>query len=439
MSTIKTGHLRVYHRDGRFIVFNPTIPSWIYTNTTGTVLLKLLSYTKTVGDAMSIAIDNGLDRDSCRRFFEEAASQQLFIEGLKSERWSEAHAFGRKLGSIYLHLTNSCNLSCAYCYRNSSPKIEIKRFGAEFTGFLDQCTPILSDRPVLTFTGGEPMIHPDFFLVAQHAQSLNFKNLLLTNGLSITEDNAAEIGRLFSYVKISLDGATEGTHAKTRGAGNFDAVLRSIWLLASLGGTLEIEVQMTLTFDNIAECEELRSILPKSVRTKFTPMMPMGRGLQADSYLESAEFLAVKDRVTPKDRRGGGSLQSGKRSFGCYAGEAHISVSDTGDIYPCHLFHNSKFRMGNIFIDSIEKIFYSQRMIDFGRSMDVESNNERCSSCDFRYLCGGGCKANPLHKYGDYRRSDTYCAFIRKTSLERMFEGYPSAPVVEHAASEHCS
>jgi radical SAM protein with 4Fe4S-binding SPASM domain len=425
MTMLRTAHLRLYERNGGFIVFNPSIPNWIYTNAVGAILLRLVAAGYTADEATGIAVENGVTRESCDTFFAEAASQNLFYDFPKSEKWSEAYAKTRKLSSIYLHLTNKCNLSCSYCYRNSSPRIEIKRFGDEFNRFLDQCVPILSDNPVLTFSGGEPMIHPDFMSVAQHAVELGFSNNLLTNGMFITEENVAAVAKLFSYIKISLDGANEATHSATRGPGNFDVVMRGIRLLASMPGDHGIEVQMTLTAENAAQGAALKAQLPDRVGTRFTPLMPMGRGLQEGNYLDSDDFIAVS-RANARDAEiEAGSLQPGQRTFGCYAGEAHISIADNGSVYPCHLFHRSEFRMGNIFVDPIEDIFFGEKMSQFGESMDVENNNLRCSSCDFRYMCGGGCKANALHKFGDYRKSDSYCSFIRQSNLDRMFAGHP--------------
>ena len=419
-------HLRVYNRAEKFIFFNPTIPSWVYSNATGAVALKIASQGFPIGQVVRIAADNGISPKSTEEFFETCLTARLFEIGEKSERWKNGTRSMRRLASIYLHLTNKCNLSCSYCYRNSSPRISISRFGDEFNDFLDECREICGPSPQLTFSGGEPMIHPDFWSVAEHAKELGFANSLLTNGTLVTPINAPALAQMFEYIKISLDGASEETHAKTRGLENFELVINAIHLLSQYSDTVDLEIQMTLNSDNMEEAANLRDILPHGSRIKYTPLMGMGRGKQSESddRISNDEFHSISRQTDPLEGRGAIRLQNGQRTFGCYAGDAHISVADNGDVYPCHLFHQNKFKMGNIFVDTISDIFHSAKMTEFAESMDVENNNARCASCDFRYLCGGGCKANPLHEHKDHRKSDTFCGFIRNSLLDDMFAGW---------------
>ncbi|WP_157219119.1 radical SAM/SPASM domain-containing protein [Flavisphingomonas formosensis] len=415
-------HLRVYRRGERFIAYNPTAPTWVHTNATGAVALKLMDGVRSFGEIAQLCGENGVPPDSVMDFFDQSSTAGLFMQHPPSRRWERIEWQSRRIGAVYLHMTNKCNLECSYCYRGSSPRIAIKHGGQDFIDFFERAAPILSARPTITFSGGEPMIHPDFFEVARYCHRAGMRCELLTNGLFVDADNAAEIGRLFSYVKISLDGASEESHARTRGEGHYQQVLDAIGLLAGQPD-LAVNVQMTLHRDNMAESGRLREKLPETVRLKFTPAMPMGRARQdKEDRISNDEFIAVDESVVdPTEGRGARHLSRNIRSFGCHAGISNISISDRGDVYPCHLFHKNEFKLGNIFTDDIDTIFFSDTNRTFSQAMDVEENNERCGSCDFRYLCGGGCKANPLHAHGDFRRSDTYCSFIRNNLLDGMF------------------
>jgi radical SAM protein with 4Fe4S-binding SPASM domain len=420
-------HLRVYNRAEKFIIFNPTIPSWVFSNATGAVILKIASAGYPLGQVMKIAADNGISRTSVEQFFEKCFSAKLFEVGEKGGRWKDGgRATGRRLQSINLHLTNQCNLSCSYCYRNSSPRIQIKRFGHEFNAFLDDCRDIRTENPAITFTGGEPMTHPDFWEVAEYAKSIGFSNHLLTNGTFVTPFNALKLAGLFESVKISLDGASEATHAKTRGADNFEAVINGINVLSQYFEKGRLMVQTTVNSDNLEEVTLINDILPKQVEVRHTPLMRMGRGLQTDpiDIINNDQFHNLSRKLDDGNDGGSRMPQMGKRTFGCHAGDSHISVADNGDVYPCHLFHQNAFKMGNIFVDKIAHIFRLEKMSEFGASMDVENNNSQCSSCDIRYLCGGGCKANPLHASKDYRKPDIFCSFYRKARLDDLFSGW---------------
>jgi len=116
---------------------------------------------------------------------------------------------------------------------------------------------------------------------------------------------------------------------------------------------------MTLNSDNMEEVTKIRDILPDSVRVKYSPLMRMGRGMQtnSDDAIGNEEFHNVC-RQTDLEGRGANRLQNGQRSLSCYADDAHICVADNGDVYPCHLFHQNAFKMGNIFVDKIADIFH---------------------------------------------------------------------------------
>ena len=78
-----------------------------------------------------------------------------------------------------------------------------------------------------------------------------------------------------------------------------------------------------------------------------------------------------------------------KRSVGCGAGTEYISVTPSGDIYPCHQFvGEKKFILGNIYEGiknrEIPKEFSSANVFV----------KEDCSKCWAKFYCSGGCHAN---------------------------------------------
>ncbi|WP_445520816.1 SPASM domain-containing protein [Streptomyces sp. NEAU-174] len=78
-------------------------------------------------------------------------------------------------------------------------------------------------------------------------------------------------------------------------------------------------------------------------------------------------------------------------------------------------------RLGNIFNQPFDEIFFSERNRAYVETMDVEANNDVCRSCEVRFLCGGGCKANTLHSIGDHRGVDLYCGYLRTTITDELF------------------
>jgi radical SAM protein with 4Fe4S-binding SPASM domain len=180
---------------------------------------------------------------------------------------------------------------------------------------------------------------------------------------------------------------------------------------------------MTVTQTNLEFAEEMRKTLPDEVQLEFTPLLPMGRGSGLDHlFLNDDSFLSLSRKlICDKGKENFIEYIPGVRNRGCNAGVSNISIDDSGDVYPCHLFHFEKFRMGNVFTDSFSDIFYSERIKQYVHSMDIEYNNDKCKNCTFKFLCAGGCKANTLFSIGDHKGKDLYCKYLKNSIIDNLF------------------
>jgi radical SAM protein with 4Fe4S-binding SPASM domain len=409
--------LRVYEKGENRLCLNPDVPAWIVTSEAAVLLLRLVDGHRSVDEIATVLSEAQIpvDPTHVHRFFADARESRLFDDPATppANPWRE-----RKLKAMHLHLTDRCNLTCTYCYRNSHPGIPIRHETTRFLEMFDFIEKFCAPDLRVTYCGGEPLLYPGFRDVVEAASRRGFVNELLTNGILITEETADFLAAHFRLVKISLDGADRETHALTRGD-NFDKVLRGIHRVAARN--VEVVVQVTMTQANRA-VERFRPLLPEHVRLTFTPMFPMGRGSNESGYISPEEFLEVSR--LPPSVRGGKQEQkffSGVASTSCHAGLSNVSIADTGDVYPCHLFHMPEFHLGNVFHDSFEDIFYGERLRQYVHSMNVLHNNSICAACEMRFLCGGGCKANALHASGDYRGVDLYCSFIKESIVDELF------------------
>jgi len=139
-----------------------------------------------------------------------------------------AHAMrngaGEGMGPVVVwNSTKTCNLKCRHCYMES----DNQKYANELT--TDEAKSFIDDLadfhvPVLLFSGGEPLIRPDFFELAEYAQAKGVRPTLSTNGTLITREVAQRIKDIgVGYVGISLDGlqdvndkfrGVEGAYAK---------------------------------------------------------------------------------------------------------------------------------------------------------------------------------------------------------------------------------
>jgi sulfatase maturation enzyme AslB (radical SAM superfamily) len=97
--------------------------------------------------------------------------------------WCAATAAERRPIVVW-NITRRCNLKCLHCYQDSDSR--------HYPGELDwqQCQGVVDDLaqfkvPALLLSGGEPMIHPRFFELAEYATGRGLRLTLSTNGTLI--------------------------------------------------------------------------------------------------------------------------------------------------------------------------------------------------------------------------------------------------------------
>ena len=143
-------------------------------------------------------------------------------------------------------ITNECNLACLHCIEESGPgkafRDELSRdqvFGV-LAQLLDQQVPYLS------FSGGEPMVHPHFFEMAEYVCARGAQLKVETNGHFLTPANCERLQRLgVKAVQVSFDGATRETFNKMRVRGEFNTALEGARNLRAAGVPIEINYSPT--------------------------------------------------------------------------------------------------------------------------------------------------------------------------------------------------
>jgi len=147
-------------------------------------------------------------------------------------------------GSIVIwNLTNRCNLACRHCYSYADPHAE------DFlsTEFILNAIPELKKAGIrfVIFSGGEPLIRRDIFVIAEAMRAAGIVTYLSTNGLYVSEKNVDRIIETFNYIGISIDGI-ESVHDRFRGLeGAYRKSLDAIALIQRHGGNAGIRFTLT--------------------------------------------------------------------------------------------------------------------------------------------------------------------------------------------------
>ena len=411
---------KVYRQGEKFLVMNPTVPSWLVTNINGVLLLKLYSEEKSfedIADEFRVHAPE-FPASSVMAFLNRAESERLFAEPTVLEDYKPF-----PLRDVYLNITEKCNLRCIYCINNL--RVEERRVLSleDYRRLLDEIAEMKPAVEVV-ITGGEPLTSPLTIPVAEYANKLGIKCVLMTNATLIDERNVEKIARLFCKIQISVDGSDATIHDFYRGKGSYVKTKRAIELLQTHGA--EIKLMMVVTKKNVGD---IKSISEKwGDMIDFQPLFPTGDPATYDELkLTGREYYDAMTNAS-EDIRLCEFLQTINEHYAeektllkCGVGEGQISISFSGDVYPCALLHNPKFKAGNITENSLKEIYNSAAMnrIKFHTADEIAE----CRSCDFKLICGGSCQARNFLETGTLDRvGGDFCEYNKLAIIHDLIK-----------------
>lgn len=130
--------------------------------------------------------------------------------------------------SVHWDLCSWCPQACSFCayrmpgYTTSQLFSEFDEHGQRRMVTLEKAREILDDfssmgvRGVEFTGGGEPTAHPNFFHIASCAFEKGLDVALVTNGVLLTDDSAELLAARGTWVRFSIDAATESTYTHMR-------------------------------------------------------------------------------------------------------------------------------------------------------------------------------------------------------------------------------
>ncbi len=146
----------------------------------------------------------------------------------------------RALDTLWVNTGTLCNLACAGCYIESSPRNDRLAFltRADLRGYLAEIASGGLGTRLVGFTGGEPFINPALPGMLEDVLGAGLNALVLTNAMRPMRKAEAALlslrarfgGRLL--LRVSLDHHGREVHDRERGAGSWEASLDGLaWLL----------------------------------------------------------------------------------------------------------------------------------------------------------------------------------------------------------------
>jgi sulfatase maturation enzyme AslB (radical SAM superfamily) len=155
---------------------------------------------------------------------------------------------------LELQITSRCNLKCQHCYLGEPAALDLPQ--KTIMHVLEEFQRMQGLR--LLISGGEPLLHPDFWAINDSLPSFGFRSVLLTNGTLIDQATAKKLK--VHEIQVSLDGI--GTsHDIIRGKGSYTKAINALRRLHKLGK--DVSVATMVHTKNLNDFPQLSSLIKK--------------------------------------------------------------------------------------------------------------------------------------------------------------------------------
>jgi radical SAM protein with 4Fe4S-binding SPASM domain len=359
---------------------------------------------------------------------------------------------------VFWETTTGCNLACVHCRR-----LEVSRELSKYDLNTQQALAFIrsipeTGKPILVFSGGEPMMRPDIYTLAQEAVRVGLPIALATNGTTITSDAVArhvkDVG--FRRVSISFDGPDAPTHDQFRGAGAYDAAVDGFKALRRAGMSMQINTTIAkhnyrrlddtynLAMELGADALHIFMLVPVGCGASLDPSIMLDgdeyenalnwiydRSLEGKIHLKATcaphYFRVMRQRAKSEGRAmpqafhphknmgahpvasgghpGNGNADMSAMTKGCLAGQAVCFVSHTGEVFPCGYLPVTS---GNVKTTPLPQIWRDSQV--FAHLRDDSLLEGKCGCCEYSKVCMG-CRARAFAHSNDYLGEEPNCTY----------------------------
>ena len=311
-----------------------------------------------------------------------------------------------------------------------------------------------------TITGGEPMLHRNFFEIIEGIYERGmYVEELNTNGSLLNQEALDRFKDIDCYplIKISFDGTGHHDWLRNRAGAEADA-LRAIKLCVENG--FRVKVQTNVHRKNLESMMPTALLMEKLgvaelriIRTTEAPRWVQNGGeytLNLSEYFDAMLDLVSEYKEKIKnmslDIWQFADLFPQSRSFRmrpvecaegeyrdsipvCRGNRGMVAVGADGSVYPCHQLSGEYERrnehLGNVKTEGLQSLLRESRYLSevCTTAGELKSVNSKCASCRYFRYCAGGCRAVALVLTDDKLGCDpSKCMFFESGYHRRITE-----------------
>ena len=316
---------------------------------------------------------------------------------------------------VQIEPVGQCNLRCAMCpiqYRHAGPP-----WGAPalmpYADF-ERLLASFPDVKELHLQGlGEPLMHPDFFRMVEHAVGRGITVSTNTNLTLLTPRRAGQCVRSGLHaMHVSIDGASAPVYEKIRRGASFHKVLRNLERLVVARATAqsttpELRIVSVVMRSNLHEMKDIVTLAHRyGVTSVFVQHLShdFGEGTLPDAYYAMRAFVSGESllaeepgriaRCFGEARAAAASLgialrlpsldtpSAGPRAQGCHWPSQGAYVTFEGDALPCCMVSTAdRMNMGNLLKDGAAAVWNGAAYGELREGLRTGNPPPICRSC----------------------------------------------------------
>lgn len=300
--------------------------------------------------------------------------------------------------SLGLGLTNECNLTCAFCYRDPARTDRLS---------LDQVKSVMERLPVrsLNLGTGENGMHPHFAAILAYLRTQSVKLTITSNGHSVAVLHDDEL-RAFHDIEFSLDYPTQAEQDAQRGPGNWELIQQQAARCVRLGVPVTIiAVMMKANYLRLAEVARVAKQFEAPLRVNvYQSVRSDTYALSYEEYWRGFERLFAETDVIaigePLVR-----AMAGLPPLHTGCGMSTVRITPRATTQPCVYWPGSGEPLSELISMGLD-ILHSAPFVQ-ARTLPAA-----CEPCEFRDVCHGGC-AGRRRLQGALLEPDVYCPIVR--------------------------
>ena len=301
------------------------------------------------------------------------------------------------LQNFHIELTSKCNERCIHCYIPHEMKDTDIAYDL-MIDTLEQCKEI--GVMTLVFSGGEPMLHPNFCEFLRYAKDLDFNVTVLSN-LTILND---EIISALKYkhvccVNVSLYSMEPKVHERiTTIKGSFEKTKNNI--LRLIDNNIAVQINCPVMKQNKESFYKVIKWGEKHKCSVITDYVIMGRSDRSTDNLNNRLTKDDMEFVVKKIAENSMVFRSNLKNQGVFAENSSIYADSNervcgvalstmcmvsnGNVYPCAGWQ--QYVCGNIKNKSLKEIWENSPEIRYLRGLRLK-DFKKCVNCDDYKYC----------------------------------------------------